>query len=221
MAPQFCLPEPHRYEFTTAPKSILWPTGHVLHGAFEKPSPHAWKKVPKEKEVYIDEEREFIFLPGVRKGRQPKYELTKRAEHVEELGYRVYEHFSGIFDPVVIRKIPFNGVVITLSCKKVPEGMQITARLMSGREVFSKEYPLHEKVRVFNIRFEIQQEIVQRHAGSSNTTFHLVLEGQTSRLRGNALIGLSSKSPAPESKEKKVTSKKLRFKQKTCKTSSL
>ena len=217
MAPQFCLPEPHRYEFAKAPKSILWPAGHALHRPFVIPLPDSWKKVPKEKEIEIDEQREFIFLPTVSKGRQPKYEITtKAAELVEEEGYFVYEHCSRICDPVVVRKIPFNGALLTVSCSKVPEGrMQISARLISGREVFCKEYLQDQKVRVYNLRFEIQKEVILMHGGSCNSTFHLILEGQFSRLRGNALIGLPAKSPATESKEKKGTTKKHVSKKKT------
>ena len=222
MAPQFCLPEPHRYEFAKAPKSILWPAGHILHRPFVNPLPDSWKMVPKEKEVEIDEQRKFIFLPTVSKGRQPKYEITTKPEEVEELGYFLYEHCSSIFDPVVVRKIPFNGSLLTVSCSKVPEGrMQISARLISGREVFCKEYPLDEKVRVFNLRFEIQKEIINKHGGSCNSTFHLVLEGQFSCLRGNAMIGLPATSFAAESKEKKGTTKKNVLKKKTRKRSKL
>jgi len=214
MAPQFCLPEPHLYEFAKVPQSILWPIGHILHRPFERPQPDSWKKVPKEKEVEIDEERESIFLPAASKGRQPKYELTQKAPSVQELGYKVYEHFAKVFDPVVVRKIPFNGSVLSISCTKVENGKQIIASLLSGRVVFCRKYPAHEKVRVYNLRFDIQREIIEHHAGSSNTTFHLVLEGQTSRLRGNALIGLTVRSPAPESKHKKRAIKLMDLKKK-------
>lgn len=214
MAPQFCLPEPHLYEFAKVSKFILWPVGHTLHRPFEHPLPDSWKKVPKEKEVEIDEERESIFLPAASKGRQPKYVLNKNSPRIEELGYKLYEHFASVFDPVVVRKIPFNGCVLTISCTKVKNRMQITASLLSGKVVFCKEYAPDEKVRVYNLRFDIKREMIVHHDGSSNTTFHLVLEGQTSRLRGNALIGVTVSCTAPESKHKKRAIKKIGSKKK-------
>ena len=208
MASQFCLPELHRYEFSKAPKSILLPTSHVLHRPFEHPPPDSWKKVPKEKEVEIDQAFELIFLPAVKNKGQLMFGLTKKAQNVQELGYKVYEHCSHIFDPVLVRKIPFNGCLVSLSCTKVLTRLQISARLLSGKEVFCKEYPLHEKVRISNLRSEIQREMIRHHSGSCNTTIRLVLEGQTSCLRGNSLIGLSSKQTRP-TKKKTCVSRKI------------
>ena len=219
MSPQHCL---RRYEFWKAPKSILRPPGNESDRAFKYPSPESWKTIPDLLAEEIEQGCESFLLPSscacCCQKTQPKYILTEKAKILQELGYKVYEHCSNIFDPVVVRKIPFNGPLLTVSCSKVPNGMmQITARLMSGRQVFCKEYPGQQKVRASDLRVEIRREIIELQGGSCNSTFHLILAGRSSHLKANTLIGLSTKSPAFQSNQENGVSKKNRVKQNTSK----
>jgi len=187
MAPVFCPASPPLFEY----HFVNWQC--FKSGIATLPGLDDWHVLGQSNEDRIGKDPDAPLFPRPPRswlgGSSCKFILARDYVVEDHPDYTVYNHKTGGYDSVVLRRIPSNGAVLSIQTERTGDRVSVKVTYaLSGRECFAQSYPVKTKLRVYEFRNWVLDEMFERGMASANTTFHLVFEGQTKRLRGNTLV---------------------------------
>jgi hypothetical protein len=182
MAPMF------EFAFIPDEVAVLYHNGGLVDG-FEVPPPSRWFPMYETNERRLAEQMWsplFICPEGIG-GTACKY--CNIAGPLLS-GCAVYRHIKGKHRALLVRTIPHNGAVITLSVKHLfEEGMvEVIARFMSGQRIHTREYPNHLRYTIKELDHEIITKLGELDHASANTKFKYTRDDDAVVLTKQSLV---------------------------------